>query len=88
MTRVFTAHVSNGRLVLDEPTDLPEGTCFELVSVEDCLNSGGDLLDADERAEIAQDVEASFVAEEAGLLIDADVAIAELRAMRLHQDDH
>jgi len=88
MTRVFAAHVSNGRLVLDEPTDLPEGTCFELVSVEDCLNSGDDLLDAEERAELAQDLEASFAEEEAGQLIDADVAIAELRAMRLAQDDH
>jgi len=87
MKRVFAAHVRNGRLVLDEPTDLPEGTCFELVSVEYCLSSGGDLLDAEDRAELAQDVEASFVEEEAGQLIDAADALAELRAMRLDQDD-
>ena len=63
MTRVFAAHVSNGRLLLDEPTDLPEGTCFELVSVDDCLSSGGDVLvlDAEERAELAQELEASYV---------------------------
>jgi hypothetical protein len=43
----FTAHVHNGRLVLDEPTDLPEGTLFELVSTDDVLINGGDLLDAE-----------------------------------------
>jgi hypothetical protein len=88
MTRVFAAHVSNGRLVLDEPTDLPEGTCLELVSVEDFLSSGGDLLDDAERAELAQELEASFAEEAAGQLVDAADAIAELRAMRSDQDDH
>jgi hypothetical protein len=28
------ARVTNGRLVVDEPTDLPEGTEVELVSIE------------------------------------------------------
>jgi hypothetical protein len=28
-------HVTKGRLIVDEPTDLPEGTEVELVSVDD-----------------------------------------------------
>ena len=44
------ARVHNGRLVLDEPTDLPEGEVIELVPVDEVLASGGDYLDGDERA--------------------------------------
>ena len=40
----FRAHVANGRLVLDEPTDLPEGFVLELVPVD-----SGDDLDGNER---------------------------------------
>jgi hypothetical protein len=42
--RFFTACVRNGRLTLDEPTDLAEGTRFELVAAEDVLSNRGDLL--------------------------------------------
>ena len=31
------AHVKNGRLVLDEPTDLPEGEEIELVPLDEVL---------------------------------------------------
>jgi hypothetical protein len=31
MTAALRARVTNGRIVLDEPTDLPEGTVLELV---------------------------------------------------------
>ena len=33
------AHVRNGRLVLDEPTDLPEGEVVELVLRDDILGA-------------------------------------------------
>ena len=36
------AHVQNGRLVLDEPTDLPEGEVVELVPLDEVLANGGD----------------------------------------------
>jgi hypothetical protein len=36
------AHVHKGRLVLDEPTDLPEGEVVELVPVDEVLTAGGD----------------------------------------------
>lgn len=45
MTQPFVkAQVKGGRLVLDEPTDLPEGSEVELAVVED------DGFDPDERA--------------------------------------
>ncbi len=43
--RTLKARVKNGRLVLDEPTGLPEGTVLNLVAAE-----AGDDLDAKERA--------------------------------------
>ena len=36
--RTVRGRVRNGRLVVDEPTDLPEGTEVELASVDDELN--------------------------------------------------
>jgi hypothetical protein len=77
--RFFTAHVRNGRLMVDELTDLPEGTHLELVSVDDVVNNGGDLLDAEERTKLDRELEASFDEEAAGLLIDAADALADLR---------
>jgi len=75
------AHVRNGRLVLDEPTDLPEGEVVELVQVDDVLADDDDLDDEDQAA-LDRDLEASFVEEEAGQLIDAADAIADLRTTR------
>jgi len=76
------AQVRNGRLVLDVPTDLPEGEVVELVKLNDVLAYGGDELDYEERAELDRELDASFDAEEAGQLIDLDDAIADLRSKR------
>jgi hypothetical protein len=62
MMRFFMAYVRNGRLVLDKPTNLPEGRRLELVAVEDVLSNGGELL--------AQDLDVAFAEEEAGQLVD------------------
>ncbi|HEY4241419.1 MAG TPA: hypothetical protein VGM88_16470 [Kofleriaceae bacterium] len=43
----FTGHVVNGRLVLDEPTDLPDGTKVELRAMDDL-----DELSEDQRAKL------------------------------------
>jgi len=80
--QVLKAHVRNGRLVLDEPTDLPEGEIVELVPFNEMLASGGDDLDDEERAALQDDIEASFAEEEAGQLIDLDDAIEDLRTRR------
>jgi hypothetical protein len=76
------AHVRNGRLLLDEPTDLPDGEVVELVQVDDVLADDGDELDAAERAALDRDLEASFAEEEAGQLIDLADALADLRTTR------
>ncbi len=76
------AHVHNGRLMLDEPTDLPEGEVIELVPIDEVLAKGGDYLDDEERAALHRELEASIAEAQAGQLVDADVVLAELRAMR------
>jgi hypothetical protein len=47
------AKVQNGRLVLDEPTDLPEGTEVEVMLVDDAD------FDPEERARLLQAIEES-----------------------------
>jgi len=68
--------------MLDEPTHLPEGEVVELVLLNDVLAAGGDDLDDEERAALQRELEASFDEEEAGKLIDAADAIADLRTRR------
>jgi hypothetical protein len=62
------AVVRNGRLVLNEPTDLPEGHELELAVVDD----GG--VDA----ELLEELEAAAADEAAGNLVDLDAVIARL----------
>ena len=69
--------VENGRIKLDEPTDLPDGTELYLVPAD-----GGDDLDDKERAALHRELEASIAEAEAGQLIDADEVLAELRSPR------
>jgi hypothetical protein len=76
------AHVHNGRLVLDEPTDLPEGEVIELVPLDDALARGGDGLDEGERARLHEALHESIEQMKAGQTIDVAEAMAELRAHR------
>jgi len=76
------AHVRNGRLVFDEPTDLPEGEVVELVPVDEVLARGGDYLDDEEREKLHKALDTSVRQAEQGQLIDADEVMAELRALR------
>jgi hypothetical protein len=73
------AQVKNGRLVLDTPTDLPEGELVELVPLDEVLAAGGDYLDEDERAALHESLRESIGQMKAGKLIDLDHALAELR---------
>lgn len=68
------AQVKNGRLVLDEPTDLPEGTEVTLAITDD------DEPDDAERARVIAAIERSMDQVQAGKRIDADVVIARLLA--------
>jgi hypothetical protein len=74
-TELLKARVVNGRLVLDEPTDLPEGREVSLAIVDE-----GDDLDDEERAALDAELDASLAEAEAGLGVDAEVVMAKLRA--------
>lgn len=77
------AQVKNGRLVLDEPTDRPEGEVVELVPLDEMLaDDGGDDLDEDERRRLDESIAVSFEQAKKGQLIDADEVLAKLRAIR------
>jgi len=76
------AHVKNGRLVLDEPTDRPEGEVVELVPLDEVLANGGDHLDGEERERLHESLREGIRQMKAGDTIDAAEAMAELRAHR------
>ena len=73
------AHVHNGRLVLDEPTDLPEGDVVYLQLVDGVVQLAHDDLDDSERAELHRELEASLADAEAGQTEDFAKVLAELR---------
>ena len=60
----FKAHVRNGRLILDEPTELPEGVEVELVP-----SDSWDDLDEEDRHRLHENLARS----------DEDVALGRLR---------
>jgi hypothetical protein len=72
--RALKAHVRGGRLVLDEPTDLPEGTEVELTVVED------DDFTPEERARLDAALERSIAQARAGQVVDGDAVIEKLLA--------
>jgi hypothetical protein len=68
------ARVENGRLVLDEPTTLPEGTVVQLVADDE----GDDLTD-DERRALHEARSASWQSAETGRFRRASAILDELR---------
>jgi hypothetical protein len=66
------AWVKNGRLVLDEPTDLPEGAEVELEAV-------GDDLDPEDRARLHAALDAADDEIRAGKSIPGEQILAALR---------
>ncbi|WP_437278591.1 hypothetical protein WME90_46530 [Sorangium sp. So ce375] len=71
------ATVRNGHLVLDEPTELPEGAVVDLVAV------GGDALDElddEERGALHAALAEAIAQDDAGDTVDADEVLARLRA--------
>jgi hypothetical protein len=69
------ARVKAGRLVVDEPTDLPEGTEIELLPLDP-----GDWLDEEGRAALHKALRDSEEDVRAGRLVDADTVLRELRS--------
>jgi hypothetical protein len=69
------ATVRDGRLVLDEPTTLPEGTEVELLALDP-----GDWLDDADRAALHAALARSDADVAAGRLVDAADVLKGLRA--------
>ena len=69
------ARVTAGRLVVDEPTDLPEGTEVELLALDP-----GDWLDETDRAALDAALDESDADVTAGRLVDADEILRELES--------
>jgi hypothetical protein len=69
------ARVRAGRLVVDEPTELPEGTELELLPLDP-----GDWLDETDRAALHKALRESDADVASGRLIDAEEILRELRS--------
>ena len=69
------ARVNAGRLVVDEPTDLPEGTELELLPLDP-----GDWLDDADRAALHKALRESDADVAAGRLVDVAEILKELRS--------
>jgi len=75
MTLNFRGQVHGGRLIVDEPIDLPDGTEVALSVVED-----GDELDEEDRARLHTAIRAGQAELDRGEGIPAADFIAKLRA--------
>ena len=69
------ARVENGRIKLDEPTDLPDGAELEVVVIDDALSP-------EERAELHASLDRALDDSEAGRGMDAWEYLKEYRARR------
>jgi hypothetical protein len=71
------ATVRNGRLIVDQPTDLPEGTVLDLV-----VDDEGDRLDEGERQALNAAISRSLVQAEEGHTAPVEDILDRLRARR------
>ena len=71
------ARVKNGRLIVSEPTDLPEGTVLDLVQDDE-----GDDLNEEERRALHEEIRRSVRSAKKGQVRPAAEVIADLRARR------
>ncbi len=67
------ARLRQGRLVLDEPTDLPEGTEVDLLPLDP-----GDWLDEEDRQALHQALDESVMDVAVGRLVDADEVLKQV----------
>ena len=72
---VFRARVQGGKLVLDEPTELPEGTNVQLVVVDDDAGE----LSPEERAAVEASLDRSLDQADRGEVIPAAEALRRAR---------
>jgi hypothetical protein len=74
---VLKAHVENGRVVLDDPMDLPDGTLLKIVPMDD-----GDDLDDEARAELHAALDEAEEDILAGRVVTEEEVWATLRPMK------
>ena len=77
MTLTLRAHVANGRLVVDETVDLPDGAEVQIAVVD-----GGDQLDDEDRARLHAAIEQAQDELDRGEGIAATDFLADLRSRR------
>jgi hypothetical protein len=70
------AHVKNGRVVLDEPLELPEDTELEVGSLH--VVDTGDDFDDEERARLHRALDAAIESVQAGRTVDGNEVIRRL----------
>jgi hypothetical protein len=75
MMHALKVQAKNGRLVLDEPTDLPDGAEVEVVVIDDELTT-------EQRAELHASLDRALSDSEAGRTIDAFEFLKACRARR------
>ena len=73
--QALKVQVKNGRLVLDQPTDLPDGAEVEVVVIDDELTS-------DERLALHASLDRALEDSEAGRGMDAVEYLSQYRARR------
>jgi hypothetical protein len=79
METTLKAQVKNGRIVLDEPTDLPEGKVVHLVVMEDEEDDG---LDEKQREALHRSLDRGLSQLRAGEGIPAEVILQKIRNRR------
>ncbi len=70
-------HVQNGRVVVDEPVDLPDGTALE---VDLRPADGDDGIPPEERKQVLQAIDEGLAAAHRGEHVDAEEFVNELLA--------
>lgn len=77
MTLTLRAHIANGRLVVDESVDLPDGAEVQIAVVD-----GGDQLDDEDRARLHAAIEQAQDELDRGEGIPAAKFLADLSSRR------
>ena len=73
---VLRAAVKNGRIVVDEPTDLPDGTLLDLV-----VENRGGIMSPEELAALNAALDRSWAQAEAGQLIPVAEVLEKMRKL-------
>lgn len=75
LVTALRAHVVNGKIVVDEPVDLPDGAEVRVY----LYDAAADGMSNEERAALENALDRSLEQADAGQLVDADEVLGELR---------